>query len=226
MNQMRAILALLALTMLVACGPGPEAGTTATASPQAVVTPAATATRAAETATSSPQATAAPPEETASPSPTRASRTYLSYESEAHAYSINYPEEWQVSERPSTPGTTTFTAPLRGEGDTFRENVTVVVQSLPAGTATLDEYTAMALAQGEDFIPRFAVQESLPTTLGGNPAQQVVYTGIQGERALRWLQLWTLAGDRVYILTYTAEELEFNAFRSVVQQMIRSMEIR
>jgi predicted small lipoprotein YifL len=220
MNQMRAMVALLALFILAACGPGPDVGPTATGSPQASPEPAE------ETATASPEATAAPAQATVTPSPTRGSRTYLFYESEANGYSIRYPEDWQVSESPSRPGTTTFTAPLQGESDTFRENVTVVVQSVPAGTTSLDEFTEMALAQGQDYIPQFTVRELMPTTLGGNPAQQVVYTGVQGTRDLRWLQLWTLAGDQVYILTYTAEEFEFNRFRSAVQQMIRSMEIR
>jgi len=224
MKATRAILALLALYLLAALG--------ACGGQQASPTPGETGEPVGPTATASPQATAtpevspAPAEDTTTPSPTRGSRTYLSYESEANAFSINYPEEWEVSERESMPGTTVFVAPLQGEDDTFRENVTVVVQSLPAGTSTLDEFTELALSQGQEYIPQFTVRESRPTTLGGSPAQEVVYTGLQGERELRWLQLWTLAGDQVYILTYTAEELGFTAFRSVVQQMIRSMEIR
>ena len=222
MNPRRAFPALLALALLAAWSvaacdapqatPGPV-GPTATANSQATISPEETATPA--PATSTPTA-----------SPTRGSRIYLPYESEANGFRIKYPAEWDVAQRASAPGTITFVAPLQDEGDTFRENVTVVVQRVPAGTTTLDEFTETALAQGQEYIPQFTVQESMPTTLGGNPAQQVVYTGVQGDRDLRWLQLWTLAGDQVYILTYTAEEFEFNAFRSVVQQMIRSMEIR
>ncbi len=221
MNVTRAILTLMALAILAtlgACGgqpasrtPGEQAGPADTASPQAAVTP---------------QATQAPAEETPTPLPTRASRTYLTYENEANGYSIQYPEEWQLLEKESLPGTTTFVAPLQGEGDTFRENLSVVVQNLPAGTTTLDEYTELALAEGQTYIPLFAVQQARPTTLDDNPAQEVVYTGLQGEREMRSLGVWTLARDRVYIVTYTAEELEFNTFRSIVQQMIRSMEIQ
>jgi hypothetical protein len=218
MNLTRASLALLLLAALVACGrqtASPEqsepAESTATASPQAAVPP---------------DASTAPVEDTPTPSPTRGSRTYLSYESEANGFSIDYPEEWQVSDKESMPGTTAFVAPLQGQGDSFRENVSVVVQTLPAGTTTLDKYTEMALAQGQEYIPLFAVQESRPTTLGSNPAQEVVYTGLQGEREMRWLGIWALVEDRVYILTYTAEDQEYTAFRSVVQQMIRSVQIR
>jgi len=42
---------------------------------------------------------------------------------------------------------------------------------------------------------------------------------VQGERDLRWLGIWTLANEQVYILTYTAEGFEFNDFRRPVQQM-------
>lgn len=211
MNLTRAILALLLLAALAACGGQ-------TASPEQ-------SEPAESTATASSQA-ALPPQDTPAPSPTRGSRTYLSYASEANGYSIQYPEEWQVSEKESLPGTTTFVAPLQGQGDSFRENVSVVVQTLPAGATTLDEYTEMALAQGQTYIPLFVVRESRSTTLDGQPAQEVVYTGVQGERAMRSLGIWTLVNDRVYILTYTAEDQEYTAFRSIVQQMIRSMEIR
>lgn len=221
MNSRRAILALVIpflLAALAACG-GP------TASP---VPDEPTATADVEpTATAGLEPAATPPAAgTPAPTRTRGSRTYVTYESEANGFSIDYPDEWEVSERASMPGTTTFITPLQGGGDTFRENVTIVVQGVPADVTTLDEFTEMALAQGRELIPRFMVMESRSTTLAGNPAQQVVYTGLQGERDLRWLQLWTLVGDQVYILTYTAEENEFTAFRSVVQQMITSMEIR
>jgi len=175
--------------------------------------------------TATPESTP-PGADTPAPTGTRVSRTYLTYESEANGFSIDYPDEWEISERASMPGTATFITPLQGADDTFRENVTVVVQGAPADATTLDEFTEMALAQGRELIPRFMVMESRSATLAGNPAQQVVYTGLQGERDLRWLQLWSLVGDQVYILTYTAEENEFTTFRSVVQQMITSMEIR
>lgn len=223
MNARRAILALLTLYLLAACG-GPPAGPTPD-EPAATADLQPTATAGIEpTATGEP--TPLPAADTPAPTRTRASRTYLTYESEANGFSISYPDEWEVSERASMPGTTTFITPLQGRDDTFRENVTIVVQGAPADAMTLDEFTELALAQGRELIPRFTVWELRATTLGGNPAQQVVYTGLQGERALRWLQLWTLVGDQAYIVTYTAEEEEFTAFRSVVQQMIRSMEIR
>ncbi len=228
MNSRRAILALVTLCMLAAlaaCGgptPSPvpdEPTATADLEPTATVDlePAAT-----------PESTPPPAAgaDTPAPTGTPVSRTYLTYESEANGFSIDYPDEWEVSERASMPGTTTFITPLQGADDTFRENVTVVVQGAPADATTLDEFTEMALAQGRELIPRFMVMESRSATLAGNPAQQVVYTGLQGERDLRWLQLWSLVGDQVYILTYTAEENEYTAFRSVVQQMITSMEVR
>ncbi|NLF13083.1 MAG: DcrB-related protein [Anaerolineaceae bacterium] len=225
MNSRRAILALVTLCMLAAlaaCGgqtasPVPDEPTaTADLEPTATVDLEPTAT---------PESTP-PGADTPAPTGTRVSRTYLTYESEANGFSIDYPDEWEISERASMPGTATFITPLQGADDTFRENVTVVVQGAPADATTLDEFTEMALAQGRELIPRFMVMESRSATLAGNPAQQVVYTGLQGERDLRWLQLWSLVGDQVYILTYTAEENEFTTFRSVVQQMITSMEIR
>lgn len=225
MNSRRASLALVILFLLAALAAcGGQTASPVPDEPTATADVEPTATAGLEPA-ATPEPTP-PAADTPVPTRTRGSRTYLTYESEANGFSIDYPDEWEVSERASMPGTTTFITPLQGGGDTFRENVTIVVQGVPADATTLDEFTEMALAQGRELIPRFMVLESRSATLAGNPAQQVVYTGLQGERDLRWLQMWTLVGDQVYILTYTAEEDEFTAFRSVVQQMITSMEIR
>ncbi len=225
MNSRRASLALVILFLLAALAAcGGQTASPVPDEPTATADVEPTATAGLEPA-ATPESTP-PAADTPAPTRTRGSRTYLTYESEANGFSIDYPDEWEVSERASMPGTTTFITPLQGGGDTFRENVTIVVQGVPADATTLDEFTEMALAQGRELIPRFMVLESRSATLAGNPAQQVVYTGLQGERDLRWLQMWTLVGDQVYILTYTAEEDEFTAFRSVVQQMITSMEIR
>ena len=225
MNSRRASLALVILFLLAALAAcGGQTASPVPDEPTATADVEPTATAGLEPA-ATPEPTP-PAADTPAPTRTRGSRTYLTYESEANGFSIDYPDEWEVSERASMPGTTTFITPLQGADDTFRENVTVVVQGAPADATTLDEFTEMALAQGRELIPRFMVMESRSATLAGNPAQQVVYTGLQGERDLRWLQLWSLVGDQVYILTYTAEENEFTAFRSVVQQMITSMEVR
>lgn len=81
---------------------------------------------------------------------------------------------------------------------------------------TLDEYTSMKINSTEDQII-----ESNSTTLANLPAHETVI----GNSVLKTMQVWALKGDRVFTITYQAEEEDFQNDLPVAKKMIESFEI-
>ena len=80
---------------------------------------------------------------------------------------------------------------------------------------TLDEYTSMKINSTEDQLI-----ESDSTTLANLPAHETVI----GNSVLETMQVWALKGDRVFTITYQAEE-DFQNDLPVAKKMIESFEI-
>lgn len=81
---------------------------------------------------------------------------------------------------------------------------------------TLDEYTSMKINSTEDQLIK-----SNSTTLANLPAHETVI----GNSVLKTMQVWALKGDRVFTITYQAEEEDFQNDLPVAKKMIESFEI-
>jgi hypothetical protein len=81
---------------------------------------------------------------------------------------------------------------------------------------TLDEYTSMKINSTEDQI-----LESNSTTLANLPAHITVI----GNSVLKTMQVWALKADRVFTITYQAEEEDFQNDLPIAMKMIESFEI-
>lgn len=71
------------------------------------------------------------------------------------------------------------------------------------------------------------VLESKPFTLKGNhPAHMLVYSTITGgDEFFKKMQVYTVFNNKVYLITFTAQEALFSNFLPVVQKMIDSFEV-
>jgi eukaryotic-like serine/threonine-protein kinase len=81
---------------------------------------------------------------------------------------------------------------------------------------TLEQYTNTQIKSIEGQI-----LESNATTLSGIEAHQLVFTNI----GLKTMQIWTLKEDKVYTITYVAEEEDFENDLQVARRMIESFGI-
>jgi hypothetical protein len=71
------------------------------------------------------------------------------------------------------------------------------------------------------------VLESKPFTLNGNrTAHMLVYSTITGgDEFFKKMQVYTVFGNKVYLITFTAQDALFSNYLSIVQKMIDSFEI-
>ena len=81
---------------------------------------------------------------------------------------------------------------------------------------TLDQYTDTQINSTEGQI-----LDSNVTTLGNLPAHEIVFTDI----GLKMLQVWTLKDDKVYAITYVAEEEDYENDLQIAERIIESFGI-
>jgi eukaryotic-like serine/threonine-protein kinase len=94
--------------------------------------------------------------------------------------------------------------------------VKVQVKTLPLlRNMTLDDYTNTQINYTEEQL-----LESNTTTLASLPAHEIVFTNL----GLKTMQIWTIKDDKVYTITYVAEEEDFQDDLQIAERMINSFQ--
>ena len=152
----------------------------------------------------------------------------LSYTDPSSGITFQYPSSWEIRDvdpslrPPDTISATRLVPP--GQNDTgFIDNVIISVNSV--SNTTLGQYTEEVLAQYNNVSGVITITKSEPTTLAGNPAHTIEYLENHPDQPLKKLQVWTVVGDQVYIVTYAADESEFPQYLADVQAIIESLQI-
>lgn len=118
-------------------------------------------------------------------------------------YSVSVPAGWvQATQADARQAGTSAVFYAPKSLPNFRPNVNVVVQRLPAGF-TQRAYHALSLKQLGTLITDSRVLSQRATTLGGQPANEVVYEGRQGTLTLHWHAVYAVRGTRAYVVTGT-----------------------
>ncbi len=128
---------------------------------------------------------------------------FRSYTHESPAFSIGYPTPWATTEGVGG-AIVTFLAPTTSSSDAFRENVNVLQQTLPSGM-TLAQYAKTSIQNAGSVVSDFNVVSQGATTLSGEPAVEVEFTGSAKGKPYRWYAQWMVHDGSAWVLTYTAE---------------------
>jgi len=152
-------------------------------------------------------------------------KDFQAYMNMEHGIWIKYPPTWQVVEDAGAAAFMVyFLSPMESPTDKFRENLNVVVESLP-GPATLEQVVAAARQVLAQQLRVTYLEQDVPDQVSGLPAYRSTYTGTLMERFLKWQQFSIVKGNRSYTLTYTAEPAKFDAFLGTIHQMVATLEI-
>jgi hypothetical protein len=125
-------------------------------------------------------------------------------------------------------------ASSNGGKDRFQERFTIFVQKLPNHNVTLNKYINDSLSfyrepLTENFnLTDFKVIElNVNTTLWNNTAHKLLYSTYSEEynNDLRVMEIWTLNGDRAFLIRYIAEAQKYDLYLPTIQKMIDSLDI-
>lgn len=134
------------------------------------------------------------------------------YENKDFNFSIQYPQNWDMTE-PGGDIKVQFYSPQENEDDTFKENVNVIVSSLPA-KVTFDQYVDANLKQLQGGLKDFKMESSKEENLPVGKAKSLTFTGIFDEEVgtLKWRQTYALSGNKLFVISYTGAVNNFDKY--------------
>ena len=73
----------------------------------------------------------------------------------------------------------------------------------------------------------FLISESKPFTFKGNQSAYTITYSINSgkDEIFKKMQVYTIYGNKVYLITFTSQEALFAQYRSTIQEMINSFEL-
>jgi hypothetical protein len=159
--------------------------------------------------------------------------TLKTYENPGFGLSIQYPSSWAGMQLRADPFAQTntsivaiFEAPRENVSDTYRENLILSVQGPLEDTIGLEEYTQNSLNAFRSMSDSIRIFESSPNTLSGLPAHEIIYSSGLQNLNLKKMQIFTIVnGNTAYVVTFGAEESQFNKYNPVIMKMVNSIKI-
>ncbi|MDQ3837935.1 MAG: hypothetical protein M3297_01555 [Thermoproteota archaeon] len=169
-----------------------------------------------------------------SPQSVSAQAATITYDNPTYKLKLQYPSDWTVSTNalPTYSGVVAFYSPLENLQDILPAELSISVTTY-LQPISLEEYTQTTLAALEQ--QGIQVSESNPFTVAGKPGHRIVFsppeprgqeTQDSPQVSISVMQTWTTIGNRVYLLSYSAEDSKFQQYLPTVEQMLRSLQIQ
>ena len=160
--------------------------------------------------------------------------TFLKYENSTYGIKILYPSDWNKEEivghgnfsNSSLTDVVRFSPPFENNSsEKSSENLDVKVDDVSdIQPVSLAKYTNDTIEDlGKDF--EIISLDTNATVGGNNPAFKIVYTGIEQDVNLQAMIVYTLIGNKAYIISYTAEPSRYSSDIQMIQKMINSIEL-
>lgn len=144
------------------------------------------------------------------------------YTNKKDGFTITAPASWEKAE--GKMGTVVlFLEPQAGASDTFRENVNVVVEKLPAGMG-LDGYVKLSDENMVKIVTDLSEVSSARVKLGKSDAQRIVFKHRMGIYNLKVLIYLVVHGGRGYILTCTAAVDEYEDHEATFEKTCKTFQ--
>ncbi|KOP28260.1 serine/threonine protein kinase [Hapalosiphon sp. MRB220] len=151
---------------------------------------------------------------------------FIPYENTEYQIKIKYPESWQLQIKDIyVAGVTelaTIISPKQNDTDRFQEKINIDIEEF---SGTLADSKQLFIDEIKNTLPDAQIINTSSTTLAFKQANQIIYTGKDGDIELKNLQIWTLKGNKAYVITYTAAIDDYEQFINTAKEMINSFEI-
>lgn len=141
-------------------------------------------------------------------------------------YEISYPPNWEMNTNGLMATDFLLFSPVEDEADLFRENVSLLVQDLTGYDLDLERYTKISEEQITMLVTNDILISSERKGTGDNAYQKVIYSGEQGIYELQFEQYYWVRNDKAYVLTFTAEQSEFEKYRKDGEHVLESFKFK
>lgn len=146
----------------------------------------------------------------------------LPYINSNYEFQIEYPVNWarQDIEDAVTDQVVTFVS-QQNASDDFQEKVTIRVEAY-SGTLqeSMNDFVTRALNSKANIVSK-----SDTNTLANRKGNKLIFTRNEDSGSFKYLQVWTLKNDKLYVITYTAEIYDYDTFIDIAEKMIASFKL-
>jgi eukaryotic-like serine/threonine-protein kinase len=152
----------------------------------------------------------------------------LDFESPTHGVSMSYPSNWTLSTSglPEYTQIIAFYSPLSNISDTIPARLSISVFSYENNISLID-FTNMTLSS-LNGSQQFGIISSGPITIDSKPGYQVILStlpSMQNPIPFGLMNTWTVAGNNLYLMSYSSDSSEFSRYLPLVEKMIGSFKI-
>jgi eukaryotic-like serine/threonine-protein kinase len=165
---------------------------------------------------------------------TATSSNFLTYDNPTYKLKMQYPADWTVSTNalPTYSGVVAFYSPLQNLQDILPAELSLSITTY-LEPISMDEYTQTTLTALDQ--QGIQVSDSSDFTLAGKPGHRIVFSPPeprgQGSQdvpqvSISIMQTWTTIGNKVYLLSYSAEDSKFQKYLPIVEQMLKSVQVQ
>src|SRR5438067_2643311 len=149
---------------------------------------------------------------------------FIAYQDSTLGIKIDYPAGWTHELHAGS--LVTFLASLESDSNTYPAGLGVKVQHMKSSkNISLNEITKVQIKNLTQDHPDFKLIESTDYKVGGNNAHKIVFTATDDKKNERKaMQIWTLRGDKAYLITYKAEPGKYSRYLPIIQKMVDSFQ--
>lgn len=144
------------------------------------------------------------------------------YRNREYGVEMKYPFDWQLDESDTDNNTIAKFFPQDNQSYLIIPEVEIQVNQ--SNNTSLDKYTTNAVYQITQ-LPKGKIVDSRPIKFGAGDGHKVIYTAANPNNSIeqKYLQIWTIKGDRVYTITYKAKSDQYNDFIEIIEdEMLKS----
>ena len=163
---------------------------------------------------------------------TNIDNSFKKYQNPDYGINIQYPSNWRVDEGDVYADDyvidiVSFIAPVTSDSEAYSPSLSISIDNPPPNlNENLNEYLARITNDYGDTLKDFEVIESdTNSILDGKPAYKLVSTDVEDDIDYKSLEIGTIIGDKVYFVTYYAEEEQYSNYLPTVQKMISSFQL-
>jgi hypothetical protein len=163
---------------------------------------------------------------------------FLAYEHPILGITMQYPHDWTVRQYEYNPEANNTLVGFYSPSKTASElgNISGVsghfvpysdIFAFDSKNLTLDRIMDERLKRLQNDT-HFTAIESKPFTLNnGQPAQLLIYRTIAGgDELFKKIQVYTIYGNKAYLISFTSQDASFSSYLATIQKMIKTFEIK
>jgi eukaryotic-like serine/threonine-protein kinase len=159
--------------------------------------------------------------------------SFRTYENPAYGIQIQYPSTWIIYAGDMFSGDdaidiVSFLGSVKSDTKAYAPSLYISIISPPSPdlNLNLNEYLTRITNDYKAKLKEFKVIESNTNSiLAGKPAYKLVFTDEEDEIYYKTMDIGTIIGDKVYLLSYVTQREQYSDYLPTVQKMINSLKI-